>query len=266
MKKCPFKSRFLPALLISLALSMTGCATWNWLKARDQMNKGVKAYSSERFDEAIEHFRLAVDYDPQLLNARLYLATTYRAQWVPGVHTEENASFSEKAIETFEKVLEQDPANLNAMANIAGIYGGNDEPEQAKDWYRKRLEVDPDNPEPYYGIGTINWQLSHDETGINGDAVDFLEEEDKVRVTQIVDEGVEALKQALAINDEYTDALQYLNLMYRERAYLAADEQEKRKWQIEADKLALQALELRKRQEEEEERARHSFGGAQERQ
>ena len=81
-----------------------------------------------------------------------------------------------------------------------------------------------------------------------------------------MDEGIEALKKALAIDDEYTDALQFLNLMYLERAYLAADEQEKRKWQIEADKLALQALELRKRQEEEAERARHSFGGAQERQ
>ena len=265
MKKHPSKSRFLPALLISLALSMTGCEMWNQLKARDQLNKGVKAYSSERFEKAIEHFRLAVDYDPQLLNAQLYLATTYRAQWVPGIHTEENMAFSEKAIETFERVLEQDPANINAMANIAGIYGGNDEPEQAKDWYRKRLEVDPDNPEPYYGIGTIDWKLAHDETGINGDAVSFLEEEDKVRVTQLVDEGVEALKQALAIDDEYTDALQYLNLMYRERAYLAADELEKRKWQIEADKLALQALELRKRQEEEAERARHTFGGAQER-
>ena len=260
MRKRPLKSRFLPALLISLALSMTGCTMWNQLRARDQMNQGVKAYSSERWDEAVEHFELAVKYDPQLLNAQLYLATTYRAQWVPGVHTEENAGFSEKAIETFEKVLEQDAANINAMANIAGIYGGNDEPEQAKDWYRKRLEVDPDNPEPFYGIGTINWKLAHDETGINGDAVSFLEEEDKVRVTQLVDEGVEALKQALAIDDEYTDALQYLNLMYRERAYLAADEQEKRKWQIEADKLALQALELRKRQEEEAERARHSFG------
>ena len=264
MKKRPCKSGFLPALLISLALSMTGCEMWNQLKARDQLNKGVKAYSSERFDEAIEHFSLAVDYDPQLLNAQLYLATTYRAQWVPGVRTEENVRFSEKAIETFERVLEQDPANINAMANIAGIYGGNDKPELAKDWYRKRLEVDPDNPEPYYGIGTIDWKLAHDETGINGDAVSFLEEEDKVRIAQLVDEGVEALKQALAIDDEYTDALQYLNLMYRERAYLAADELAKRKWQIEADKLALQALELRKRQEEEAERARHSFGGAQE--
>ncbi len=64
-----------------------------------------------------------------------------------------------------------------------------------------------------------------------------------------MDEGIEALKKALAIDDEYTDALQFLNLMYLERAYLAADEQEKRKWQIEADKLSQQALELRKRQE-----------------
>ena len=262
MKKSPL-SRFLPTLLISLALSMTGCEMFNQLRARDQLNKGVKAYRSEHYDVAIEHFRLAIEYDPELLNAQLYLATTYRSQWLPGVYTEANAAFAERAIETFKEVLQKDPVNINAMANIAGIYGGNDEPEQAKDWYRKRVEVDPDNPEPFYGIGTINWKLAHDETGINGDAVSFLEEEDKIRVAQLVDEGVEALQQALEVDDEYTDALQYLNLMYRERAYLAADEEEKRKWQIEADKLALQALELRKRQEEDAERDRHSFGGTQ---
>ena len=88
---------------------------------------------------------------------------------------------------------------------------------------------------------------------MNGDAVSFLNEEERIRVTELVDEGVEALKQALAVDDEYTAALQYLNLMYRERAYLAADEEDQRKWQIEADKLALRALELRKRQEEEAE-------------
>ena len=266
MKKRPLKSPLVPALLISLGLSMTGCEMLNQLRARDQLNKGVKAYSSERFDKAVEHFKQSIEYDPDLLNAQLYLATAYRAQWIPGVHTEENAGFSEKAIQTFERVLEQDPANINAMANIAGIYGGNDEPDQAKEWYRKRLEVDPGNPEPLYGIGTIDWKLSHDETGINGDAVSYLEEEERARVIQLVDEGVEALKQALAIDDEHTDALQYLNLMYRERAYLAADEQEKRKWQVEADKLALQALDLRKRREEEAERARHTFGGAAEKQ
>ena len=261
MKKRPFKSLLPPALLVCLALPMTGCEIWYRLKARDQMNKGVKAYSSERFEQAVEHFALAVEYDPELLNAQLYLATTYRAQWIPGVQTEANAEFSDKAIRTFEKVLEKDPVNINAMANIAGIYGGDDEPDQAKHWYRKRLEVDPGNPEPFYGIGTINWQLAHDQTGINGDAVSFLEEEERVEVIQLVDEGVEALKQALAINAEYTNAMQYLNLMYREKAYLAPDEEEKRKWQVEADKLALQALELRKRQEEEAERARHTFGG-----
>ena len=261
MMKHPL-SRFLPALLIGLAMSMTGCEMLDQLRARDQLNKGVKAYSSQHYDEAVGHFQQAIDYDPQLLNARLYLATTYRGQWIPGLHTDGNADFSEKAIATFKEVLEQDPGNISAMANIAGIYGGNDKPDLAKDWYRRRVEVDPDNPEPFYGIGTINWKLAHDETGMNGDAVSLLKEEEKIRVAELVDEGVEALKQALAVDEEYTDALQYLNLMYRERAYLASDEQEKRKWQIEADKLALQSLELRKRQEEEKERARHSFGGA----
>jgi len=252
--------RFLPVLMIGLALSMTGCELWDRLKARDHLNRGVKAYSSQRYEEARKEFQQAVDYDPELLNARLYLATTYRMQWVPGLHTDENSAFSRKAIQTFEEVLEKDPGNINAMANIAGIYAGNDEPEQAKSWYRKRAEVDPENPEPFYGIGTINWKLAHDQTGMNGNAVSTLQEEDKIQVAAIIDEGVEALERALVVDDEYTDALQYLNLMYRERSYLAADDEEKRKWQIEADKLALRALDLRKRQQEEEERARHSFG------
>ncbi len=251
-------------LVIGLALSVTACQVWDRLKARDHLNKGVKAYSGQRYEEAVEEFQQSVELDPELLNARLYLATTYRSQWVPGIYTDDNAAFARKAIKTFEKVLEQDPGNINAMANIAGIYNADDKPDNAKEWYRKRIEVDPDDPEPYYGIGTIDWKLAHDQTGISGDGVEYLEEEDRQRVAGIVDEGVAALEKALELNEEYIDAMQYLNLMYRERAYLAQDDEEKRKWEIEAGRLALKAMELTRRQAEDEERARHSFGGEEE--
>lgn len=265
MRSRRYRSPFLTALLISLVLSTTmGCQILDRLKARDHLNKGVTAFSGQRYEKAVEEFQEAVALDPELLNAQLYLATTYRAQWTPGVYTDENAAFSKKAIETFEKVLEQDPENNNAMANIAGIYNANDEPDKAKEWYRRRLEVDPNNPEPYYGIGTINWKLAHDETGMNGGGVEYLEEEDRIRVHGVVDEGVAALEKALEINEEYTDAMQYLNLMYRERSYLAQDDEEKRKWEIEAGRLALRAMELTRRQQEEAERARHSFGAEEE--
>jgi len=249
------------AILILLVPALTGCEIMDKLKARDHLNKGVQAYASQRWDVAAKEFEEAVELDPELDVALLYLATTYRAQWVPGIPSEENRQKAEKAIQTFERVLERDPASVNAMANIAGIYTGLEEFDLAKEWYRKQIEVTPENHEPYYGIGTIDWQVAHDLTGNNGENVENLEEEKRAEVTAMVDDGVAMLQKALELNPEYADAMQFLNLLYRERSYLSADEEEKRKWENEAFKLALQALELQRKQEEEAEKARHRIGG-----
>ncbi len=257
------KKRFvLASALIMMLPALSGCDLFDKLKARDHLNKGVTAYKSEKWSEATEHFQEAIRLDAELTAARLYLATTYRAQYVPGIPTEENLQRAEMAIKTFKEVLEKDVANVNAMANIAGLYSSMEEPDLAKEWYRKRMEVEPENPEPHYGIGTINWKLVHDVTGLNGENAENLEEEKRQEVAQLVESGVESLRRALELNPNYSEAMQYLNLLYRERSYLAQDDEEKLKWQREADKLALQALELKRKQEEEAERARRTFGGS----
>ena len=97
---------------------------------------------------------------------------------------------------------------------------------------------------------------------MTGDNVENLTDEEKAEVNATVDEGVEALRKALEINPQYTDAMQYLNLLYREKGKLAADDEEKVNWEMEADKLALQALEMKRMQEEEAERAKRTFTGA----
>jgi hypothetical protein len=53
--------------------------------------------------------------------------------------------------------------------------------------------------------------------------------------------------------------MEYLNLMYREKAELAPDEEERRRWEREADKLALEVLEEKRRQQQEAERARREI-------
>ena len=65
----------------------------------------------------------------------------------------------------------------------------------------------------------------------------------------------------MEIDPNYTDAMQYLNLMYRENAYLATEEEEKERWEREALKLAMKALDLRRAQEEAEAEARRSMSG-----
>ncbi len=61
-------------VLLVVAVAASGC---NKLKARDLLNKGVAAFKNGQSDAAIEDFKEAKEADPELLNARLYLATAY---------------------------------------------------------------------------------------------------------------------------------------------------------------------------------------------
>ena len=72
---------------VLVMLSSTGC---NKLKARDHLNKGVQAYKNSKFEQAIDHFQQAVALDPTLINARLYLATAFAQQYIPGADTPDN--------------------------------------------------------------------------------------------------------------------------------------------------------------------------------
>jgi tetratricopeptide (TPR) repeat protein len=241
-------------LLILLALVFaTGC---NKLKARDELNKGVRAYKGGDFETAIEHFQRANDLDPTLLNARIYLATAYATQFVPGAPSEKNKELGEQAIREFEKVLEIDRGNVTALAYIAQLYFGM---AGAADWeearelfakskeYRRRLiEVEPTNPEHYYSIGVIDWTLAYrprmqmkrdlgrrpDEPLPARNRRDLAEQN-----TAVVEEGIEALQKAVKLNDKYLDAIAYLNLMYREKADIVESPQQREELLTLADEM-----------------------------
>ena len=66
------------------------------------------------------------------------------------------------------KVLEKDPKNTVAIASLASLHynqaQGNQPMEkkmqkldEAKKWYTKLAEVDPNNKEAYYSLGVIAW-------------------------------------------------------------------------------------------------------------
>jgi tetratricopeptide (TPR) repeat protein len=83
---------------LSLLVLLAGCQR---LKARDQLNKGVQAYKSAKYEEAINHFQQAVNLDPSLPMAHLYLATAYAQQVVPDLTTPENLKNAKLAMEGF---------------------------------------------------------------------------------------------------------------------------------------------------------------------
>jgi tetratricopeptide (TPR) repeat protein len=90
----------------ALALLATSCQK---LKSRDQLNKGVQAFKNAQYAEAVEKFKVAVELDPNFPTARLYLATAYMQQYIPGAESPENNRMAQAAHDEFMKVLEQTP-------------------------------------------------------------------------------------------------------------------------------------------------------------
>ncbi len=225
--------------VLLLAIMSSGC---NKLKARDQLNKGVNAYRNAQFQSAIEHFKTAVSLDPSLVNARLYLAEAYLNQYIPGGDSPDNVKIAQNAIDAFQDVLQLDSKNSTALASIAQVYYEMKDFDKAKDYQRKRLEIEPNNPEPYYWIGVIDWAIVYPRRmGLRRDlnlvtpkdplkpeTLPPLPEKERAKLQQssgqVVDEGIDALKKDIDLKPNDADAYAYLNLLYREKADLEPEE------------------------------------------
>ncbi|HEX4757461.1 MAG TPA: tetratricopeptide repeat protein [Terracidiphilus sp.] len=214
--------------LAGMVLAMSGC---DQLAARDQLNKGVEAYKSAHYEEAIGHFQRATQLDPSLPMAKTYLATALAQNVVPGLDTAENLKTADQAIGIFKEVLAKDPNDVNSLKQIAGIYFQIKKLNDAKEWQKKVLAADPKDPEAAYTIGVIDWTQAHENTltalqssGVNDDGEGNVKAPKKVMEPlkaqngPLVDEGLQYLNQAVANRANYDDAMAYLNLIYRRKA------------------------------------------------
>src|ERR1700722_14903660 len=155
------------AALLALFVCAVGLSGCDKLKARDLLNKGVGAFKNGQYDAAIEDFKQAKDLDPGLMNARLYLATAYASQYIPGAPSEQNVRLGTQAVNEFKEVLQLDPNNLSAIDGIGSILfqmaGTPYDPkkfEESKSYHQKHIELKPNDPQPYYWIGVIDWTLA----------------------------------------------------------------------------------------------------------
>ncbi|MFI5113903.1 MAG: tetratricopeptide repeat protein [Terriglobales bacterium] len=229
--------KLLVILAAGLVLFATGC---NKLRARDQLNKGVQAYKNAKYEQAIDHFQEAVSLDPTLINARLYLATAFAQQYIPGADTPDNNRMGEQAIDQYQQVLQVDRKNINSIKGIAYLYLQMKKFDQSKEYYKKASEADPNDPEPYYSVAVIDWTQTYQprqeeraKLGMKPD--DSLPAKDKKvcalvkeKNTANIQEGIDNLTKALQLRPDYDDAMAYLNLMYRERADVQCDDKDAR--------------------------------------
>src|ERR1039458_2108578 len=200
------------------------------------------AYKNAKYEAAIEHLKNAVDLDSNLVTARLYLATAYAQQYIPGADSPDNNRFAEQAIEVFKQVLAQNPAKeqqIHSLKGIASLYFGMKKFDQAMDYYQKVADLDPNDPESYYSLAVIDWMQAYqpDQTvraSLGMKPTDELKDkkacsELQAKNEQRVENGIQNLQKALQLRPDYDDAMAYLNLLYRQRAEYECDNPNARK-------------------------------------
>jgi len=228
----------LAAVLLAL-FSSVGC---DKLRARDQLNKGVESYKNNHYEQAIDHFQQAVRLDPSLINARMYLATAYVSQYIPGVDSPDNLRTADEAIKEYQTVIDANPARdqkVNAAKGIAYLYLNEKKWDDAKKYYRMASDLDPNDPEPYYSVGVIDWTACYQprmearatlgmkpEENLNPKNKEQKKvcDELKVKNAPAIQEGIDTLNKAIQIRPDYDDAMAYLNLMYREKGDVECDD------------------------------------------
>lgn len=230
---------FVAAVVLAALGAGVGC---NKLRARNQLNKGVEAYKNAQFDVAIEDFKNARQLDPTLTSAQLYLAAAYANQYIPGAPSPENLRNAQSAIDVYKQILEKDPNNLAAidgigslLYNMGGTPFNESELIEARSYHEKHIQISPNDPEPYYWVGVIDWALAYRANrGLRDDynraaspkrqvkENDPLPEKLRTQFTdkygQTVDDGITSLQKAITLKPDYDDAMAYLNLMYRQKA------------------------------------------------
>jgi tetratricopeptide (TPR) repeat protein len=258
---------YLAALLI-FAAGVSGC---NKLKARDLLNKGVTAFKAGKSDDAIEDFKRAEELDPSLMNARIYLATAYASLYIPGAPSPENKARGEQAIAVFKEILDIDPNNLSAIDGIgsllfqmAGTPPVNEKGfEDSKTYHLKHIQIKPDDPEPYYWVGVIDWTLAF--RGNGEMRLDYNKNNIKKQVKEadalpasvrtdyaakygpLVDEGIADLQKAISLRPDYDDAMAYLGLLYRRKADMVESADERASLQKQADDLLDKIKEIKQK-------------------
>jgi tetratricopeptide (TPR) repeat protein len=267
------------ALLLGALVSSTGCqGTFNRLKANYATKQGNEQYKAGEFLKAIEWYRYATYLNSDLDIAYYHSALSYLALYRPGSKHPKDVRYSQQAIANLKRYLAVHPDSEDAKNYLLTVYLGaerfdeaaqffeaelkahGDDPEAASklmqiigviytkkgdfdtalEWYKKRADLEKENPEVLYTIGVLCW----DKVYKGGLQLELA------RRNELIDMGLDYLNRASSLRQDYMEAVSYINLMYREKAKSAAmvgDNENAAKFNQEADKYMRQALEMRKK-------------------
>ncbi len=261
--------RSLVALALAL-IAIAGLSGCSKLKARDKLAQGVQAYKNGLYDRAIADFQEALQLDPGLTVAQLYLATAYQTQYIPAAPSEENKRMADEAIRQYEDILSRDPNNLSAidnmgslLYNMAGTPFSPETFEKSKQYHLRHIALSPNDADPYYWVGLIDWTLAwhanqqlrsdynhahatkqiHDDQPLPPD----LRDQYTTKWQATVEDGISSMKKAIDRRADYDDAMAYLSLLDRQKADTVSNPSERDDLIKQADELLDQVKQIKQK-------------------
>lgn len=268
------------ALLAVAVLALTALAGCSKLQARSELKKGNEFYAQEQYTKALTQFQKGLELDPNAKFAWRSVGMTALALYRPGDDKPENVKYGAAAVEGFEKYLQAYPRDDKIQDYLLSCYVNTKQLDKALQFIDAELARNDAKTRDKFVISKINVLTT---AGRLDEALKMaLQTEDaEARAQQLytigvnawdkvyhqgstmdidargkmIDMGTDALKRAMDAKKDYSEAMVYYNLMFREKAKVELDGAKKLEYVATADEWLKKALDLRKKQQAQQQKA-----------
>ena len=147
----------------------------------------------------------------------------------------EDSGDYERAQQTLVKAREARPTEPTVYTTLAAFYNRQGNFDGALEALSVRAEREPTNPEAFYTIATYYWEKAYRDFS--------LSDAEKMKFVMT---GLTSIDKAIALNNQYMEALVYKNLLLRVEANLEKNPARQQALLKEAEQLSNRAEEIRK--------------------
>jgi tetratricopeptide (TPR) repeat protein len=147
----------------------------------------------------------------------------------------EDAGRFEEAEAALLQARDAAPSNPEVYLQLAGFYNKRDQFEKAVAMHEERAKLDPNNPEAFWTLAAFYENAARKDYRLT-----------PAVKKQYIERGIVAADKALAIKQDFVEAITYKNLLLRQQALVEKDPKKQKELIDEADKLRNRAIELNK--------------------
>ncbi|MFO7865718.1 MAG: tetratricopeptide repeat protein [Candidatus Aminicenantes bacterium] len=141
-------------MAVVLVFSSSACSKLNInkLQANHHFQNANTLFEDQRYRDAIEGYEKALELNPELTKAYLYLGEAYKQLYKPMDDNERNVERAEKALEALKNAYAAHPEDSQVIHSLADMYDKMQNFEEAEKLFLEILDQDPTNMGNYYVV------------------------------------------------------------------------------------------------------------------